>query len=148
MVQSTASTVEEYLAELPPDRREAVSALRRVILDNLPDGYVECMQYGMIGYVVPLERHPVTYNGQPLEYAAIVSQKSYISVYLMGVYSDPELEAWFQERYRATGKKLNMGKSCVRFKKLDDVPLDLIGETIARMPVDEFIKRYEAVHRR
>ena len=144
MVWSSAQTVEEYLAELAPDRREAINAVRKVILDNLPSGYEEIMQFGMIGYVIPLERYPVTYNKQALQYAALASQKHYMSVYLMSVYSDSDSEQWFAEQYRASGKKLDMGKSCVRFKKLDDLPLDLIGRAIARTPVDEYIEVYEA----
>ena len=144
MVWSSAQTVEEYLAELAPDRREAINTVRKVILDNLPSGYEEIMQFGMIGYVIPLERYPVTYNKQALQYAALASQKHYMSVYLMSVYSDSDSEQWFAEQYRASGKKLDMGKSCVRFKKLDDLPLDLIGRAIARTPVDEYIEVYEA----
>ena len=144
MVWSSAQTVEEYLAELAPDRREAINTVRKVILDNLPSGYEEMMQFGMIGYVIPLERYPVTYNKQALQYAALASQKHYMSVYLMSVYSDSDSEQWFAEQYRASGKKLDMGKSCVRFKKLDDLPLDLIGRAIARTPVDEYIEVYEA----
>ena len=144
MVWSSAQTVEEYLAELPPDRREAINAVRKVILDNLPTGYEEMMQFGMISYVIPLERYPVTYNKQPLQYAALASQKHYMSVYLMNVYGDPDSEQWFVEQYRASGKKLDMGKSCVRFKKLDDLPLDLIGRAIARTPVEAYIEVYEA----
>ncbi len=144
MVWSSAQTVEEYLAELAPDRREAINAVRKVILDNLPTGYEEMMQFGMIGYVIPLERYPVTYNKQALQYAALASQKHYMSVYLMNVYGDPDSEQWFAEQYRASGKKLDMGKSCVRFKKLDDLPLDLIGRAIARTPVDAYIEVYEA----
>ena len=144
MVWSSAQTVEEYLAELAPDRREAISAVRKVILDNLPTGYEEMMQFGMIGYVIPLERYPVTYNKQALQYAALASQKHYMSVYLMNVYGDPDSEQWFAEQYRASGKRLDMGKSCVRFKKLDDLPLDLIGRAIARTPVDAYIEVYEA----
>ena len=144
MVWSSAQTVEEYLAELAPDRREAISTVRKVILDNLPTGYEEMMQFGMIGYVIPLERYPVTYNKQALQYAALASQKHYMSVYLMNVYGDPDSEQWFAEQYRASGKKLDMGKSCVRFKKLDDLPLDLIGRAIARTPVEAYIEFYEA----
>jgi len=144
-MHSDAKTVEQYLAELPPDRREAISAVRKVILENLPKGYVEMMQYGMIGYAIPLERYPKTYNGQPLGIAALASQKHHMSVYLNNVYSDPEMEKWFADEYRTSGKKLDMGKSCVRFKKLDDLPLDLIGKAVARTPVDAYIERYEAL---
>ena len=143
MAQSAAKTVEEYLNELPADRREAITATRNVILEHLPEGYDETMQYGMISYVIPLERYPITYNRLPLAYASLASQKNYMSLYLMNVYGDTETEQWFTERYKASGRKLNMGKSCVRFKTLEDLPLDLIGEVIARTTVVDFIERYE-----
>ena len=143
MAYSKAATVEEYLGELPAERRQTVEAVRTVIRDNLPDGYEEAMQFGMISYVVPLERYPKTYNGQALSYAALASQKNYVSVYLMNIYSDVETERWFTERYRASGKRLDMGKACVRFKKLDDLPLDLIAEAVALTSVDSFIELYE-----
>ncbi len=144
MAQSKAQTVEEYLAELPIDRREAIVAVRKVILAHLPQGYEETMQFGMIGYVIPLERYPKTYNQQALQYAALASQKNYMSLYLMNIYGDKETQEWFTEQYRASGKRLDMGKSCVRFKKLEDLPIHLIGQAIARTTVAEFIKRYEA----
>jgi len=143
MVSSNAQTVEEYLASLPEDRRAAVSKVRAVILANLPDGYEEGMQYGMIGYYVPLEDYPDTYNGQPLGYIALASQKNYMSLYLMSVYSDTRRAQAFTQQYKATGKKLDMGKSCVRFKSLDDLPLDLIADTVASVPVDKFLGEYE-----
>jgi uncharacterized protein YdhG (YjbR/CyaY superfamily) len=145
MATSDAATPEEMIAALPPDRREAIAAVRDVIRANLPAGYEEGMQFGMIGYYVPLERFPDTYNGQPLGLAALASQTNHMSLYLNTVYGDPETERWFRDRYAASGKKLDMGKSCVRFRKLDDLPLDLIGETIARTPVDRYVERYEAV---
>ncbi len=148
MAQSAATTVEEYLAELPADRRAAIEAVRRVILDHLPKGYEETMAFGVIGYVVPLETYPTTYNGQALAYAGLASQKNYMSLYLMNVYGDPETERWFVEQYRASGKKLNMGKSCVRFKKLETLPLELVGQAIARTPMAEFIEGFEASRRR
>ena len=144
MVKSDAATVEEYLAGLPDDRREAVAAVRQMVLDNLPDGYEECMQFGMIGYVVPLSRYPVTYNKQPLQLAALASQARYMAIYLNNVYGDPATLEWFTSAYAASGKRLDMGKSCVRFKRLDDLPLDLIGQTIARTSVDEFLAFYES----
>ena len=144
MAKSKATTVDEYLAEQTSDRRAALEAVRQVILENLPLGYVEIMQSGMMGYVIPLEKYPVTYNKQPLGVAALASQKNYMSQYLMNVYGDPETERWFVEEYLASGKKLDMGKSCVRFKKLEDLPLDLVGRAIARTSVDEFIGMYEA----
>ena len=140
---STATTVGEYLDELPEDRRAAIEAVRRVILDNLPEGYEEMMQFGMIGYVIPLERYPVTYNGQALSVAALCSQKNYMSVYLMNVYGDRETQEWFEEEYRASGKKLNMGKACIRFKKVEDLPIDLVGKAIAMTQVDRYIEIYE-----
>ena len=143
-MQSDATTVEEYLSELDPGRRETISAVRRVILDNLPTGYEELMQYGMISYVVPLSVLSNTYNGQPLMYAALASQKRHMSLYLTNVYGDESTERWFRERYLATGKRLDMGKSCVRFRKLDDLPLSLVGEVIARTPIAQFVEVYHA----
>lgn len=148
MVHSAAATVEEYLEELPGERQEAVTTVRQAILDNLPDGYRETMQHGMISYVIPLETYPKTYNGQPLVFASLASQKNYMSVYLMGVYADAETEEWFLDRYKATGKKLNMGKCCVRFKKLDDLPIELVGEAVARTPMQKYIECYEASRRK
>lgn len=141
MVTSKAKSVEDYLAELPEDRRQAIAAVRKVILKNLPKGYEETMQYGMISYVVPLEKYPDTYNKQALAIASLASQKNYMTLYLMCVYGNTE--TWFKKRYEASGKKLDMGKSCVHFKKLDDLALDVIGETIARTPLSTFIKQYE-----
>jgi uncharacterized protein YdhG (YjbR/CyaY superfamily) len=146
MVKSEAKTVDQYLETLPPDRREAITAVREVILANLPEGYRESMNWGMIGYGIPLERYPNTYNKQPLTLAALAAQKNYMSLYLMTVYGDKETEAWFSKRFEASGKKLDMGKSCVRFRKLDDLPLDLVGEVIRRWSVDEYIAHYEQVH--
>jgi hypothetical protein len=142
MVQSSAPTVEAYLAELPDDRRDTVAAVRQTVLDHLPEGYQERMAWGMISYEVPLERYPETYNGQPLMYAALAAQKRGFTLYLMNEYADgsPAL----REGFERAGKKLDMGKSCVRFKRLDDLPLDVIGDAIARTPVDAFIELYEA----
>ena len=143
-MKSEANTVQEYLEDLTPERREAVSAVRNVILANLPEGYEETMDFGMVSYVVPLARYPKTYNGHPLQYAAISSEKSYVSVHLMSIYADADSQQWFVESYKATGKKLNMGKACVRFKKLDDLPLEVIGEAVSRTPMDDWIRFYEA----
>lgn len=145
MVTSRASTPDEYIDSLPEERRAAVSAVRDVINANLPDGYEEGMSFGMIGWYVPLERFPHTYNGQPLGLVALASQKGYISVYLNSVYGDRATESWFRDRYAASGKKLDMGKSCLRFRKLEDVALDVIGETIARADLDGFVAHYAAV---
>ena len=143
-MQSDASSVEEYLASLPEDRREAISAVRDVVNANLPKGYRESMAFGMIGWGIPLEDYPDTYNGQPLGIAALASQKNHMAIYLMGLYGSEPEEAWFREEYAKRGLKLDMGKSCVRFKRLDQVPLDVIGEVIAKIPPDLYIERYEA----
>ncbi len=143
-MQSKAKTVEDYLSDLDDTRREAISIVRNVVLENLPEGYEEMMLFGMITYAVPLSIFPDTYNKQPLMYAALASQKRHMALYLTNVYGDGSLEAWFRERYKATGKRLDMGKSCVRFRKLDDLPLDLVGETIAKTPIDEFLEIYKA----
>ncbi len=147
-MQSKAATVAAYLASLPADRRAAIEAVRKVILDNLDDGYAEGMQYGMIGYCVPHSRFPAGYHcdpKQPLPFAGLASQKNHMSVYLMGVYSDGKdhMSNWFREAWRATGKKLDMGKCCIRFKKVDDVALDVIGEAIRRLPVDAYLDYYQ-----
>jgi hypothetical protein len=142
-VRSDAGTVEEYLAALPDDRSDAIAAVRAVILEHLPAGFEEQMQYGMISYVVPLERYPDTYNGQPLAVASLASQRRHMALYLMGVYGDEGAAAHFRRRWAATGKRLDMGKSCVRFRRLDDLPLELVGETIARTSLDDFIAAYE-----
>ena len=143
MVQSRAATPEQYLAELAPDRREAIEAVRATILANLPRGYEEQMAFGMLAYVVPLETYPDTYNKQPLMYAALASQKNHMAVYLTNVYADEASLDWFRDAYRATGKKLDMGKSCVRFRQIDDLPLEVIGQAVARTPVAEFLEYYE-----
>ncbi len=142
-MQSQAQTVAAYLESLPEERRVALETVRAVIRDNLPEGYEEGMQYGMIGYYIPLSRYPKTYNKQPLGYVALASQKNYMSLYLMAVYGHVEREQWFRAEYARRGKKLDMGKSCVRFKRLEDLPLNLIGEVVAQEPVEQFIERYE-----
>jgi hypothetical protein len=146
MVQSAATTVEEYLDELPADRRETIEAVRQVILDNLPDGYEEGMSFGMIGYQVPLADFPVTYNGQPLGVVALANQKNYMTVYLMGVYGDDDERRWFEDAWRATGKRLDMGKSCVRFRHIEGAALDVLGEAVRRVPPDRVIAAHEAAH--
>ena len=143
MTSSDAKTREEYIASLPEERRAAVAQVAQVVRDNLPAGFEEGMHYGMIGWYVPLERFPDTYNGQPLCLAGLASQKGHISLYLNSVYGDPKTEAWFKERYAASGKTLNMGKSCLRFKRAEDLPLEVIGETIARADLDSFLEYYE-----
>ncbi|MBI5705587.1 MAG: DUF1801 domain-containing protein [Armatimonadetes bacterium] len=145
---SQAKSVEAYLAELPEDRREAIQAVRKVILDNLDKDYQEGMQYGMIGYFVPHSVYPPGYHcdpKQPLPFAGLGNQKNHMSVYLMCLYGDEAQEAWFRDEWAKTGKKLDMGKSCVRFKKLDDVALEVIGEAVRRVPAAKFIEKYESV---
>lgn len=146
MARSDAATPDEYLAELPDDRRELVGTVRDTIVEHLPDGFVEQMSFGMLGYVIPLEDYPDTYNGQPLGVVAVANQKRHVAVYLMGIYGDEREREWFVEAWRATGKKLDMGKSCVRFSKLDDVALDVIGAAVARVTPDDLITAHEAVH--
>ena len=142
-MRSEATTADEYLANLPEERREALQAVRQVVLDNLPDGFEECMTYGMIGYVVPLSRYPDTYNKQPLGLAALASWKGHMAIYLTSIYEDAETLEWFTSEYSATGKPMDIGKSCVRFKRLDDLPLDVIGQAIAHTSLDEFLTSYE-----
>ena len=146
-MRSNAKTVDDYLAELPQDRRDALQAVRKTILDNLPKGYEEGMQYGMIGYFVPHSVYPAGYHcdpTQPLPFASLASQKNHMAVYLMCIYADPDQAAWFRDAWTKTGKKLDMGKSCVRFKKLEDVPLKVIGQAIKRVPTQKFIAFYES----
>jgi len=142
-MRSDATTVDEYLSELPEDRGAAMSLVRAVILANLPGGYEETMNWGMITYQVPLNYHPDTYNGQPLMYAALASQKNHMAVYLTGVYADAAAREGFLEEYRSTGKPLDMGKSCVRFRRLDDLPLDVVGRAVAAFDPDDFIALVE-----
>ncbi len=143
MARSMAGSVEDYLGELSRERREALQEVRKVVLDNLPAGYVETMNWGMITYEIPLERYPDTYNKRPLMYAALASQKNHMSLHLMCVYSHKESRIRFEEKFKASGKKLNMGKSCVRFKRLEDLPLDVVGEAIAGTSVDAYIRFYQ-----
>ena len=146
-MQSDATTVGEYLSALPPERRAALETVRAEILANLPDGYEEAMNWGMITYQVPLSTFPDTYNGRPLVYAALANQKNHMAVYLIAVYADEVTREEFVAAYRATGKRMDIGKSCVRFKKLDDLPLELIGRTIAEVSVDTFVTETEAARK-
>jgi uncharacterized protein YdhG (YjbR/CyaY superfamily) len=148
VASSGARTVEEYLQELPEDRREVVSRVRDRILKNLPEGFEETMNWGMISYEVPLSRHPDTYNKKPLMYMALAAQKNHYAVYSSGVYMDPAGESRLKEAFGRAGKKLDMGKSCIRFKKLEDLPLDVIGDMAAGHSVEDFIEAYEAARRR
>jgi hypothetical protein len=145
-MQSQATSVEQYLSELPEDRRAALQAIREVILKYLPTGYAEGMQYGMIGYFVPHSRYPAGYHcdpRQPLPFGGLASQKNHMAVYLMGLYGNSAAEAAFRAAWSKTGRKLDMGKCCIRFKRLEDLPLEVLGDTIAAMPVDKYIAAYE-----
>lgn len=145
-MRSEAKTVDEYLKSLPENRRAALTEVRNVIIKNLPKGYEEVMNWGMIAYQVPLKVYPETYNKQPLLFAALASQKNHMAVYLSGIYMLEESRNHFETEYKKTGKKFDVGKSCVRFKKLDDLPLPLIGETIASLEMNDFISKVEEIH--
>jgi len=142
VAKSKATTVAEYLRELPADRRAAIAKVRSVVKKHLPKGYEEMMLWGVIAYAVPLRVLPDTYNKQPLMYVGIGAQKSYISLYLMGVYGTEEHAAQFRKDFEATGKKLDMGKSCVHFQSADDLPLELIGKTVAAVPMAKWVEIY------
>ncbi|MBS0189572.1 MAG: DUF1801 domain-containing protein [Phycisphaerales bacterium] len=146
-MQSKASTVAAYLASLPADRRAALEAVRKVILKNLDKDYEEGMGYGMMGYHVPHRVYPAGYHcnpEQPLPFAGLASQKNYMSIYLMCIYGESEHSKWFAEAWKKSGKKLDMGKACIRFKKVEDLALDVIGEAIRRMPAKKYIEMMEA----
>lgn len=146
-MQSKAKTVTEYIGSLPPERKQIISAIRKVILKNLPKGFREEMSYGMIGYVVPHKLYPDGYHCDPtlpLPFLNIASQKNFIAIYHMGIYAQPKLLEWFQDEWRVhLTKKLDMGKSCIRFKKPEDVPLDLIGELASKLTTQQWIEIYE-----
>jgi uncharacterized protein YdhG (YjbR/CyaY superfamily) len=144
MVSSKAATPEAYIAELPPERQELVARIRDIVNANLPDGYVERMSWGMIGWELPLERYPDTYNGQPLVYAGLAAQKNHTALYLNGVYASQERTRRMTEAWAAAGKKLDMGKSCLRFKRADQLAEHVLAETIGSVPVDVFVAEYEA----
>ena len=144
-MQSNAKDIESYLAELPEDRRDAIETVRLVILANLPAGYEEVMNWGMITYQVPLQDYPDTYNGKPIMYAALASQKNHMSVYLMSIYANDSSRQAFEDAYRQTGKRYDVGKSCVRFRKLDDLPLELIAQSISSCQMPEFIHRVKSL---
>lgn len=147
MVSSTAPTVSGYLSELPEEKRAVMQSLRSIVQKNIPTGFQECMQYGMISYVVPHSLYPSGYHcdpRQPLPFLSLAAQKNHFAVYHMGMYADPQLLRWFQEAFAARyAYKLDMGKSCIRFKKPDQVPVELIGELAARMSPNDWISLYE-----
>lgn len=145
-MQSKATTVEAYLAELPKDRRQAIEAVRQVIKTNMDQGYEEGMQYGMISYFVPHRLYPAGYHcdsKQPLPFVCLASQKNYMSLYMSCLYADETGGEWFRKEWQKTGKKMDIGKSCLRFKKVEDLALDVIALAIQRMPVRKHIEVYE-----
>jgi uncharacterized protein YdhG (YjbR/CyaY superfamily) len=139
-------TVDDYLKGLPDDRREAMTKVRAMVKKNLPKGYREHLDYGMITWDLPLEKFPDTYNKRPLCYIGLASQKNHMALYLMSAYGNPEQEKYLADAFEKAGKKLDMGKSCLRFKKLDDLPLEAIARIVASTPPEELIARHEAVH--
>jgi|SRR6056297_349244 len=143
MVQSDAKNVKDYLKELDEEKRKVISKIRAKILENLPEGYQETMNWGMISYEIPLETYPDTYNNQPLMFAALAAQKNHYSLYLTPVYQSEALKRWLLKQFEKDNKKIDMGKSCLRFKKIDDLPLKAIGELIKRISVKKFIDIYE-----
>jgi len=147
-MQSKAKTPEEYIAELPEDRQEIISEIRQTILDNLPDGFKEVMSYGMLGYVVPHSKYPDGYHCDPklpLPFINLASQKNHIGFYHMGIYSDPKLLDWFTSEYpKHASNKLDMGKSCIRFKNPKKIPMALLGELVTKVRVDDWIATYES----
>ena len=147
-MQSKSTTIEDYLSNLPDDRAEQITRVRQTILENLPEGYEETMNWGMISYQVPLSVYPDTYNKQPLLYAALASQRNHMAVYLSGIYTFEDRYTAFEAAYRETGKRLDMGKSCVRFRKIENLPLELIGKTIASLPMVDFVEHVKKVHSR
>ena len=151
-MQSKATTPEQYLSELPEDRKEAMLKLRNAIKENLPQGFEEVISYGMLGYVVPHSIYPSGYHCNsklPLPFINLASQKNFIALYHMGIYANKNLESWFVSEYPKHVKtKLDMGKSCIRFKKMDDIPFDFIGELAAKVSVEDWISNYEKAFRK
>ena len=146
---SNANTVESYLKGLPPERREAIATLRGLIVEHLPTGYEEVVAPigpGMLVYQVPLRVYPDTYNGQPMMYAALASQKSHMALYLMCAYASPKLQAEIAAGFRDAGKRLDMGKSCIRFRKLDDLPLAVIAHAVGRVGMREYVERLREIY--
>ena len=144
MASSKAKTVKEYLAELPEERRAVIASVRALVNRHIPDGYVEAMSWGMIAWEVPLSRYPTTYNKQPLPYVALAAQKQYYALYLTVCYANSAQDVVLRNAYADAGLKLDMGKSCLRFKKPDDLLPEVIGRVIASTPVDTLIAQYEA----
>jgi hypothetical protein len=136
-------TVNQWLASVPAERQAAINAVRDAVNEHLPEGYEETVEWGMLAWVVPLATLPNTHNGHPLTLAALGAHTKVMTIYLMSVYGDPKIRREFQTAYKKTGKKLDMGGCCVHFKKLDDLPLDVVGDTIARLPVDQYVEHYQ-----
>jgi hypothetical protein len=147
MVSSAARTTKEYLDQLPAERRAVIAAVRKVIRRNLPAGYEERMNWGMISYEVPLHRYPDTYNGRPMLFAALAAQKHYCALYLTPVYAEPDLRRRLERAFKAASLKLDMGKSCIRFRSPADLPLEEIGRLIAGIPIETFIRRCRSSRR-
>ena len=151
-MQSKATSVEAYVAELPEDRQKIINEFRKVVKKNMPKGFQECMNYGMIGWVVPHSKYPAGYHcnpKDPLPFMGLASQKNSVNFYHMGIYGDPKLLKWFTDEHaKASPKKLDMGKSCVRYKKLEDIPFKLIGELAAKTSPDQWIAQYEKMLKR
>ena len=146
-MSTTATTPQEYIASLPDDRREAVAKLRDSINQNLDPQFTEQMSYGMIGWVVPFELYPAGYHVDPklpLPFINLANQKNHIALYHMGLYGDPELLSWFEQEYAKTGYKLDIGKSCIRFKKTDQIPYNLITELVKKVSLPEYVEQYQA----
>jgi len=137
-------TVDEYIGGLSVEQQDVIATIRDLILRNLPKGYQESMTWGIPTYEVPLERYPDTYNGKPLGYAALAVKKNYYTIHLMSVYADPELLKWLSAEFKRRGKKLNMGKGCLRFKRLDDLPLDVMSELISKTSLEDYVARVNA----
>lgn len=148
MVSSKETTPSAYLASLPPERRKVIAAVRALVKKHLPKGYVETMNWGMLAYEIPLSRHPDTYNKQPLIYMALAAQKNNYALYMTNVYGDKTIMDKLVAAYKAAGRRLDMGKSCLRFKSLDELPLDLIAEIVASTPMKRHIELAEAARRK
>jgi hypothetical protein len=145
--RQSQDAIHAYLAGLPGDRARILRELRKTILYSLPAGFTEQFEQGLLRYVIPLSTYAKTYNGQPLLLAAVASQKSFVTLYLMAVYGDAKLEAWFKDAYARSGKRLDMGRSCVHFRKADDIPHGVIGQAIAKVSVKQYVRIYEAARR-
>lgn len=145
MKKTSITSVAEYLESLPADRRAAIQALRKLINQHLPKGYRESFAWGMITWSVPLEVYPDTYNGQPLCYASLGSQKNHMALYLMSAYMDSPQQKRLAAGFKAAGKKLDMGKACIRFKSLDDLPLDVVAEVAGALPMKAFVEAAKQV---